>query len=489
MKKPSNSLLVAAIDQLAANVMIADREYRIIYMNDALRQLLHDAQESIRDGFPSFDADNLIGRSIDEFYENPAHQRSKLDQLTGEDQTLVTLGGSRFDLRARHILLKGKRIGTVVEWADAEKRIRTNENNAMVEALSRSQAVIQFTTDGTILDANPNFLNAMGYSLEEVKGRNHSMFVDEAYGASSEYVRFWDELRDGRFQQSEFKRLGKGGKVVWIQATYNPIIDAHGNVYKVIKFATDITDAMMARERRAETQRQIDAELNEIAASVSVTSDQATSSASTSADTSESVQAVAVATEELVASIQEISRQVRDAHEISNRAVEQADKSSQIMSGLTEDARTIGNVIELIDSIASQTNLLALNATIEAARAGEAGKGFAVVASEVKSLASQTSKATEEISSQVESVQTTTASAVEAIGAIMEIISKISEISAAISSSVEEQNAVTSEISRNMQVASNGVDALTRNIQAISTTTADIDAATQKVRAASASVV
>ncbi len=489
MKKPSDSLLAAAVDQLAANVMIADRDYRIVYMNPAVRQLLHDAQDSIRESFPKFSANDLIGRSIDEFHKNPAHQRNMLEQLTDTHQAMITLGQSRFDLSAKHILHRGKRIGTVVEWADAEARIFTKENAYKVEALSRSQAIIEFATDGTILAANPNFLNAMGYSLEEVKGRNHSMFVEDAYRGSPEYRRFWEDLRDGRFQSNEFKRIGKDGKVVWIQATYNPIFDADGKCYKVIKFATDITDRVLAREKRAQVQRQIDVDLNEIASSLSVTAEQATSSAVTSADTSDSVQAVAAATEELVASIQEISRQVRAAHDISNNAVEQADRSSQIMSGLTEDARTIGNVIELIDSIASQTNLLALNATIEAARAGEAGKGFAVVASEVKSLASQTSKATEEISAQVESVQTTTASAVEAISAIMEVIAKISEISAAISAGVEEQTAVTGEISRNMQVASNGVDALTRNIQAISTATADIDSATQKVRAASASVV
>ncbi|MDJ0933227.1 methyl-accepting chemotaxis protein [Breoghania sp.] len=175
-----------------------------------------------------------------------------------------------------------------------------------------------------------------------------------------------------------------------------------------MKFATDITERVIEWQKRHEVQRSIDQDLNEISGSLTQASEHATSSASTSAATAESVQAVATATEELVASMQEISRQVKTALDIYQHAVSAAGKSSEIMSDLSDDAKTIGNVIELIDSIANQTNLLVLNATIEAARAGEAGRDFAVVANEVKSLASQTSKATEEISTQIETVQTTT---------------------------------------------------------------------------------
>lgn len=487
-RKPNEALLTRAVDLLSANVMIADRDYRIVYMNPAVRDLMRKAQDSIRESLPDFDAEKLVGRSIDEFHKTPSSQRSLLDNLTDTHSATIQVGESRFDLVANHIMRGGRRIGTVVEWNDAAARIFTRENEAKIEALARSQAIIEFAVDGTILTANENFLTALGYTLEEVKGRNHSMFIDPETRASDEYRLFWERLRAGEFQSAEYRRIAKNGDDVWIQATYNPIFDAHGRAYKVVKFATDITDRVMERRRRQDIQHAMNVDLNEISQDLSRTAEQATQSASTSAQTAESVETVAAATEELVSSIREIADQVKTALDISRRAVEEAGKSSRIVSGLSEDARTIGNVIELIDSIASQTNLLALNATIEAARAGEAGKGFAVVASEVKNLASQTSKATEEISAQVESVQSTTEEAVHAIEAILTIINQISEISTSISSGVEEQTAVTGEISRSMHSASQGVGVLIDNIRSISDATARIDSATQKVREASASV-
>ncbi|MEJ8473893.1 methyl-accepting chemotaxis protein [Roseibium algae] len=486
-KTPKN-LVVAAVEELMANVMIADSSYNIVYMNDAVKNLLRDAETDIRQKFPDFEVDKLIGRSIDVFHKNPAHQRGLLDHLTDTHRAAIKIGERTFDLIANHMFKGGKRIGTVVEWADAAERLMNIEYAGKIEALGRSQAVIEFEMDGTILDANDNFLNALGYRKGEVEGKHHSMFVDPAFRSSAEYAGFWEKLRAGEFQQSEFKRIRKDGSDVWIQATYNPIFDSSGKPVKVVKFATDITSEINERQRRADVQSGIDADLNEIAATLSTTAEQATNSASTSEQTAGSVQTVAAAVEELVASIQEISRQVNSAMEVSQKAVGEAAKSSQIMTGLSEDAKTIGNVIELIDNIANQTNLLALNATIEAARAGEAGKGFAVVASEVKSLASQTSKATEDISSQIESVQSTTADAVVAIGAVMDIIEKINDISTNISAGVEEQTVVTREISTNMQTASHGVEMVTSSAQVISSAMEQIDAATQKVREASRSI-
>lgn len=366
-----------------------------------------------------------------------------------------------------------------------EQKTRISDLEGQLDAINKSQAVIHFDLDGKILEANENFLSAMGYTSEEVVGKHHSMFVEPEYKSSQEYRRFWDELAAGKFQSDEFKRIGKGGKEVWIQATYNPILDASGRPFKVVKFATDRTAQVMERHRRAEVQKRIDTDLTEIANAISETTEQATSSASASEQTSSSVQTVAAAAEELVASIQEISRQVQTALSVSQEAAGEAERSGTIMTGLSEDAKTIGSVIELINGIADQTNLLALNATIEAARAGEAGKGFAVVASEVKNLASQTSKATEEISSQIGTMQETTGQAVAAIEAIMAVITNIGDIASSIASAVEEQTAVTNDISSNMQSAAEGVDLITTNMQSISSATAQINAATQNVKEAS----
>ncbi|MBN9669629.1 methyl-accepting chemotaxis protein [Roseibium aggregatum] len=368
------------------------------------------------------------------------------------------------------------------------RKFEVADMEGQIKAINRAQAVIHFELDGTILDANENFLGAMGYGLDEIKGKHHRMFVDSNFSEGAEYQQFWKDLAAGEFKTGEFKRVAKGGREIWIQASYNPIFDAAGRPFKVVKFATDVTQQVQERHRKADIQKKIDADLSEIASSVASTTDRAAESASASEKTSSSVQTVAAAAEELSASIQEISRQVQTAMEVSRNAIGEAERSSQIMSGLSEDAKTIGSVIELIDGIANQTNLLALNATIEAARAGEAGKGFAVVASEVKSLASQTSKATEEISSQVGSVQSTTESAVEAIQTIMKVINDIADIATGISSAVEEQTAVTQEISSNMQYASQGVEQITTNIQSISATTSQINAATQSVREASQAI-
>jgi methyl-accepting chemotaxis protein len=204
-----------------------------------------------------------------------------------------------------------------------------------------------------------------------------------------------------------------------------------------------------------------------LSSAVGQTSEQAMTVAAAAQQASANVQTVASAAEELTSSIREISRQVSLASQVSQKAVEQANRTGDIVGGLQQAARRIGEVINLINSVASQTNLLALNASIEAARAGDAGKGFAVVANEVKSLANQTSKATDEISQQIASVQQATEQAVDAITAISATIQKISQISTAVASAVEEQGTATQAIARNAEQASAGTGTVTKNIEGV----------------------
>jgi methyl-accepting chemotaxis protein len=384
---------------------------------------------------------------------------------------------------------QGKPTGVIKLAMDiTERAVRAADNAAQLASLDRAQGVVIFDVDGHVLSANANFLSAMGYTLDEIRGKHRSMFVstEERGGAASN--QFWDALRRGESQAGEYKRIGRGGKTVWIQASYNPVLAPDGHVTKIIQFATDVTAAVEKRARRAELQKTLETGLREIANTVSETSTQTNQVAAASGQTLDNVQNVAAGAEQLSASIVEMSSQVTQAMEIAREAMRHADETSGVMTTLTQAAQEIGEVVSLISGIANQTNLLALNATIEAARAGDAGKGFAVVASEVKALASQCANATKAIAEQISRVQASTGTTAEAIGSIHAIIGRITEISAVIEGGVEEQSAVTREISQNMQTASQGVASISASISQIASAAQLADGATRRLAEAAAAL-
>ena len=221
-----------------------------------------------------------------------------------------------------------------------------------------------------------------------------------------------------------------------------------------------------------------------LAATAEETSRQSATVAAATEEAAANVETVATATEELSASISEIGRQVEHSSEVTRKAVEEAQSTGTAVDGLAKAAQRIGDVVKLIQDVASQTNLLALNATIEAARAGEAGKGFAVVASEVKALATQTSKATEEISAQIADIQGATGHTVTAIQSIAGTVGQINEVSSAIASAVQEQSAATQEISGNVQQAAKGTTEITTNIAGVTQAAGETGAAANQVLAA-----
>ncbi len=320
-----------------------------------------------------------------------------------------------------------------------------------MNALDRSQATIEFNLDGTIITANKNFLSVLGYTLDEVKGQHHSMFAEPDYKNSQDYKDFWAALNRGEFQAGQYKRVGKGGKEVWIEASYNPILDMNGKPFKVVKFATDLSCRKAENRKLADDfETNVKSLVNIVAASAGQMQSSAQTLAATAEETNQQSSVVAAATEELATSVSEISRQLTEAMAVVQKAVSEAERSEEIVTNLVFISEKVGQVTKMIADIAGQTSLLALNATIEAARAGEAGKGFAVVASEVKSLATETAKATEEISTQIKAIQESSKSTADAIREIVKSIGNISHVNSSISSAVEEQSAATQEVASNI---------------------------------------
>jgi methyl-accepting chemotaxis protein len=301
------------------------------------------------------------------------------------------------------------------------QKLKNADLEGQITAIGKSQAVIEFHMDGTIIRANDNFLGALGYALSEVQGKHHSLFVEPTEREGTAYRQFWAALNRGEYQTGEFKRVGKSGKEVWIQASYNPILDLNGKPFKVVKYASDTTHQAQTR-MRAERARSL-------------------------------IESVAAGSEEMNASIREISETMVKSRQRASEAVQRVDSADIQAQRLTSAAQSMEGITELINNITGQINLLALNATIESARAGEAGRGFAVVASEVKGLASQAKLATNKISAEITSLSEISKDVVTSLNAIKHAIEYVSEFVTNTAAAVEEQSAVTSDMSSNMQKA------------------------------------
>jgi methyl-accepting chemotaxis protein len=386
-------------------------------------------------------------------------------------------------------------------------KLQAAENAGKLDAVSRAQAVIEFSVDGKILAANENFLNTLGYRLEEIQGQHHRMFVEPAYAQSTEYQEFWRKLNRGEFIAEQFKRIGKGGKEVWIQASYNPIFDLDKRVTKVVKFATDMTGRVNAVNQIATAlsrltvgnlQHRIEAEfipaldrlrvdfnasmesLEQSMLSISANTHairSGTGEISSAADDlsrrteqqASSLEETAAALEQITATVKKTAEGAKHARDVVSTAKVDADKSGDVvreamtaMTGIEKSSKQISQIIGVIDEIAFQTNLLALNAGVEAARAGDAGRGFAVVASEVRALAQRSAEAAKEIkglisasTAQVDqgvSLVTQTGKALERIVAqVVEINAIITDIAASAqeqATGLQQVNAAVNEMDK-----------------------------------------
>jgi methyl-accepting chemotaxis protein len=311
----------------------------------------------------------------------------------------------------------------VVKFASdiTEQKLKTANFAGQIEAIGKSQAVIEFNMDGTVIDANENFLHTLGYSLPEIKGQHHSMFVTPQERQSDAYREFWASLNRGEFQAAEYERVGKGGKKVWIQASYNPIRDLNGKPYKVVKYATDVTKQVLVRMGNERVRGMMET--------------------------------VAAGAEELNSSVREISEAMLKSKDTATAAVDKVEVADQQAQRLSEAAGSMSSIVQLIGDITGQINLLALNATIESARAGEAGRGFAVVAAEVKNLANQAKQATDKIGQEIGNLNGISSDVVGALNSIKNAIQNVAEFVTSTAAAVEEQSTVTSEMSSSMQRA------------------------------------
>ncbi|MEO1657488.1 MAG: PAS domain S-box protein [Pseudomonadota bacterium] len=249
----------SALEQTTSAIIMIDRDLIIQYANQSTQDLFRREAEQFRQIWPDFDPDKLMGMCIDSFHKDPSHQRRILADPTNLPFTTdISVGDMKINLSIGAVMdPAGEYVGAVLEWLDVTEQ-RTHAG--MIEAFDRNQAVIEFDVEGNILKANENFLSTVGYDEAEVVGSHHRMFCETALANSAEYKQFWTDLANGEPQAGRFKRINKAGNEIWLQATYTPIIDSHGKAFKVVKSATDITEAELAQqadeERRARQEQE-----------------------------------------------------------------------------------------------------------------------------------------------------------------------------------------------------------------------------------------
>jgi len=400
------------------NVIYADRDLIIRYMNPASTKQLRELQQ-----FLPVSVDAMIGQCIDIFHKNPSHQRSVLgDAKNLPRRANIKVGPETLDLLVSAINdSQGNYLGAMVTWEVITKKLEAEqrEKDSIARELTAKEELAAKVS--TMLEVVQKA--AQGDLTQSVSVRGADPIGQMGEGLGS----FLQGMRD------------------------------------------NMAEMMRNAQALASSSEELTAISQQLAGNAEETASQANVVSAASEQVSKNVSVVATGSEEMLASIREISKSANESARVAKAAVSVAESTNQTISKLGESSLEIGKVIKVITSIAQQTNLLALNATIEAARAGEAGKGFAVVANEVKELAKETAKATEEIGQKIEAIQGDTKAAVRAIGDISAIINQINDISNTIASAVEEQTATTNEIGRNVNEAAKGTGEIARNITGVAT--------------------
>ncbi len=406
---------------------------------------------------------------------------------------------------------------------------------AELAAINKVQAVITFELDGTIRSANDNFLRTMGYSLEELRGRHHSMLVDAAYRASSEYRAFWAKLARGELDSGQYQRIAKGGRPVWLQASYAPILDSTGKPLHVVKYATDVTEqvsfAMQLRTAVEETKAAVTAAMNgdltrrinstdktgevailingvnsliemlgslieqirqtagQVQAGLEEISQGNSNLSQRTSQQAASLEETASSMEEMASTVKQTADNAGMANNLAIAAQTQAEKGGSVvgaavsaMSTINAASNKIADIIGVIDEIAFQTNLLALNAAVEAARAGDQGRGFAVVANEVRNLAGRSAVAAKEIKSLIK----------ESVGRVAEGTRLVDESGRSLNeivAAVKKVTDIVGEIAAASREQSTGIEQVNRAVAQMDETTQQNAALVEEAAASSREIV
>ncbi len=507
----------------------------IVHANDNFLQTLGYTLEEIQGKHHAMfvDAEYAQSREYRDFWANLG--RGEFD--AGQYRR-IGKGGREIWIQASYnpVFDSNGRPYKVVKFATdiTAQKFQAADFAGQLAAINKSQAVIEFDLEGRILAANENFLAAMGYALEEVRGQHHSMFAEPEHRQSAEYRAFWAKLGRGEYDAGQYKRLGKGGREVWIQASYNPIYDMNGRPFKVVKYATDITaqvrDTLALQQAVAQTREVVAAaqagdltghiatqdktgpiaELCEginalvetmagIIAQIKLAADTIAVGASEIAEGNSdlsvrteqqaaSLEETAVSMKGLTTTVRRTADNARQANQLAGGAVEVAAQGGQVvhevvstMSLINDSSRRIVDIIGVIDGIAFQTNILALNAAVEAARAGEHGRGFAVVASEIRSLSQRSAEAAKEIKQLI-------GDSVEKVGAGTRQVESAGRTMDEIVVSVKRVSDLMADISTAAQQQSEGIEQINQVVEHIDESTQQNAALVEEASAAARSM-
>ncbi len=476
---------VAAINRSQA-VVEFDLEGTVLNANDNFLKALGYKLEEIRGKHHSIFVDPAYARSDD---YRAFWARLREGTFDAGEYLRFGKGGKEVWIQATYnpILDRAGKPFKVVKYATdiTGQKLSAADLAGQLAAIDKAQAVIEFGLDGTIVSANQNFLDALGYRLDEVKGKHHRIFVDAEYAASPEYRQFWSDLSHGHFNAGEYLRIGKNRKEVWIQATYNPILDANGRPFKVVKYATDITAQKKAQRETermvVEMQRVIEAlaegdltlkldgafegsfavlqsqmnktidtlrdmvyRMDQAAGAISGAANDISEGNSNlskrTQDQSSALEETASSLEEMTATVKQNAANATQANQLASGARDLAEKGGQVvgsavtaMGAITDSSKKVADIIGVIEQIAFQTNMLALNAAVEAARAGDQGRGFAVVAAEVRNLAQRSASAAKEIKSLIQDSQEKVEQGAKLVnrsgGTLQEIVASVKRVS------------------------------------------------------------